>query len=908
MRSHPSPKSPALDCEWKARLSRLACMLVLLVSGCGEANGFYPGLDGSADELVVSGVTFKTVLGQRFVGAQNNGGGAVIATATAAQAWETFAIDDVNGGVLESGDTIFIRAGNGRYFQAVNGGGSTLNAASANRLAWESFRVVKATGTGAIKNGDVVGLQTVTTGNWVSAENGGGGAVFAYGAALGTWEQLTISGLPTTPTTPTPTTIANVTLRTLIAGRYLGAMNNGGSTVSATATVADAWERFSVVDLNGGSLTSGDSIHVRTGGGQYLHATGGGGTTLDASATAPSAFTTFKLVKRNGTGTIVAGNEVALQTDSGAYVSAQNGGGGSVDATGPALDTWETFIIGIGPTMPDPDPNPNPNTPPDFGPNTIIFDPSMSAASIQSRLNSVFGQMESNHFGPQRYALLFKPGTYNVDVNVGFYTQVLGLGLSPDSTTINGAVRSEADWFQGNATQNFWRGAENLAVQPSGGTNRWAVSQAAPFRRMHIRGSLVLDDGGWSSGGFMSDSRVDNQMISGSQQQWYTRNSQLGSWAGANWNMVFQGVGGAPSGASWPNPPYTVIPRSPLIREKPFLTFDAQGNYSVFVPALQTETTGITWASGTSPGTSIPISQFHIAKAGTDTAATMNAALSAGKHLIITPGIYHLNDTIRVTNPNTVVLGLGLATLIPDNGVVAMTIADVDGVKIAGVLFDAGTVSSPVLLDVGPLGSSANHAANPTSLHDLFFRVGGAAVGKAAISLRINSANVIGDHFWIWRADHTHGVGWNVNTAANGLTVNGANVTIYGLFVEHYQAVQTLWNANGGRVYFYQSEIPYDVPNQQSWMNGGNNGFPAYKVSDNVTSHTAIGVGVYCFFSSNPSVRLGNAIEVPASGLNGAMFRNMITVSLGGVGEITHIINGFGGTANGAQNVARLAQ
>ncbi|WP_224373035.1 glycosyl hydrolase family 18 protein [Hyalangium versicolor] len=148
-------------------------------------------------------MSFKTVLGSRFIGAQNNGGGAVIATATVAQAWEQFTIDDINGGSLESGDQIFIIAGTGQYFQAANGGGSTLNAASANRQGWETFRIVKESGSGAIANGDIVGLQTVTTGNWVSAENGGGGTVFAYGAALGPWERLTISGLGST--TPPPT-------------------------------------------------------------------------------------------------------------------------------------------------------------------------------------------------------------------------------------------------------------------------------------------------------------------------------------------------------------------------------------------------------------------------------------------------------------------------------------------------------------------------------------------------------------------------------------------------------------------------------------------------------------------------------------------------------------------------------
>jgi hypothetical protein len=59
---------------------------------------------------------------------------------------------------------------------------------------------------------------------------------------------------------------------------------------------------------------------------------------------------------------------------------------------------------------------------------------------------------------------------------------------------------------------------------------------------------------------------------------------------------------------------------------------------------------------------------------------------------------------------------------------------------------------------------------------------------------------VVGDELWLWRADHGNSgtVGWTTNTAANGLVVNGANVTVHGLAVEHYQAVQVQWNGNGG--------------------------------------------------------------------------------------------------------------
>ncbi|MBV2353961.1 RICIN domain-containing protein [Streptomyces sp. J2-1] len=538
----------------------------------------------------------------------------------------------------------------------------------------------------------------------------------------------------------------------------------------------------------------------------------------------------------------------------------------------------------------------------DLGPNVDVFSPSMSSSQIQGRLNQIFQQQETNQFGSERRAVLFKPGTYNNDVNVGFYTQVLGLGLNPDSVNINGAVHAEADWFQGNATQNFWRAAENLSVTPNGGNDRWAVSQAAPYRRMHLRGNLQLDDNGWSSGGYLADSKIDGQVRSGSQQQWITRNSQLGSWTGSNWNMVFVGSQGVP-GTSFPNPPYTTVAQSPVTREKPFLYIDSAGKYQVFKPAKRTNTNTNSWSAGNPAGTSIPIDQFFVVKPGA-TAQQMNDALAQGKNLLVTPGVYHLNQTLRVTRPDTVVLGLGLATLIPDNGITAMTVADVDGVQLAGLLFDAGTVNSPQLLEFGPSGASADHAANPSSLNDVFFRVGGAGVGKATVSLTVNSDDVIGDHTWIWRADHGSGVGWNTNTADTGLIVNGDDVTMYGLFVEHYQKHQTIWNGNGGRTYFYQNEMPYDPPNQAAWMNGSVQGYDAYKVANNVTSHQVYGFGSYCFFNVNPSVTAEHAIEAPNN--SNVRFTSMVTVTLGGSGTIRHVINDRGDSANPGHTVVNL--
>jgi F5/8 type C domain len=535
-----------------------------------------------------------------------------------------------------------------------------------------------------------------------------------------------------------------------------------------------------------------------------------------------------------------------------------------------------------------------------LGANVIVFSPSMSSASIQSQADAIFRQQESNQFGSQRYVLAFQPGTYNgLNIQVGFYTSVLGLGQNPQDVRINGDITVDAGWFNGNATQNFWRSVENISLYPVSGTDRWAVSQAAPFRRMDVHGNLTLAPNGygWASGGYIADSRISGSEGQYSQQQWFTRNSQIGSSTNAVWNQTFVGVLGAPA-QSFPNPPYTTIATTPVIREKPYL-YQSGGAYQVFVPSLRTNSSGVTWASGNTPGTSIPLTQFYVAKPG-DSAAAINQALAQGLNLIFQPGVYHVNQTINVTRANTVVMGLGYATIVPDNGVTPMQVADVDGVKIAGLLFDAGTTNSANLLVIGPAGASASHAANPTTVQDVFFRIGGAGAGKATNSLLVNSANTIIDHIWAWRADHGTGVGWTVNTADSGLIVNGANVTAYGLFVEHYQKYEVVWNGNGGRTYFLQNEMPYDPPSNAAWRSGAN-GYAAYKVADTVTSHEAWALGSYCYFNVNPAVHADRGFEVPVTA--GVRMHDLLTVSLGGNGVIDHVINNTGGPAQGTATV-----
>ena len=541
---------------------------------------------------------------------------------------------------------------------------------------------------------------------------------------------------------------------------------------------------------------------------------------------------------------------------------------------------------------------------PDLGPDTYVVTPNTPQGEMQSKLDEIAKKQHTNQFGEERNAVLFQPGTYNADVNLGFNTQVAGLGMSPDDVNINGHVHVEADWLQqgddpnykGNATQNFWRSAENMAVQPpSGEIERWAVSQAAPYRRMHQKGQMQLWDGGdgWASGGFFADSKIDGLVESGSQQQFLTRNSELnGGWSGSVWNMVYEGTAGAPAQA-FPKPADTNVQQTGKIREKPFLNIDGQGNYNVFVPEAKENSSGTSWGSGAPKGENISLADFFVAKP-TDNAATINAALDQGKHLLFTPGVYHLDDTLHVNNPNTVVLGLGLATLTPDTGKPAISTADVDGIKLAGLFIDAGEQNSPSLVDIGQQGAKADHSKNPTSVSDVFFRIGGAHPGKATTSLHINSNDVITDNTWLWRADHGEGVGWDVNTADTGLVVDGQNVTAHGLFVEHYQKNQVVWNGNGGRTVFFQNEMPYDPPDQAAW--GGDGGWAAYKVGDQVTDHEAWGVGSYCYFNVNKSITAPRSFEVPNN--PGVKFHDLVSVSLGGTGVINHVINDIGDPAN----------
>ena len=564
---------------------------------------------------------------------------------------------------------------------------------------------------------------------------------------------------------------------------------------------------------------------------------------------------------------------------------------------------------------------------PDFGPNVVIFDPSMPVSQIQATVDALAAQQIPNQFGTQRYALLFKPGTYGASGNalnfqVGYYTSVAGLGRQPGDVVVDGSINvyNQCDSSGCVALNNFWRSLSNLSITVDNASfgchtgEFWAVSQASPMRRVAVTGLTTLMDyctgPSFASGGFIADSAFQGgPLINGSQQQWFVRDSALSGWTNGVWNQVFAGVTGAPAtcfpAMSACGGPYTTLPTTGLSREAPYLYVNTAGEYNVFVPGTRNGAAGASWSPTTpTAGRSLPIKQFFIAKPG-DSSERINEALEHGLNLILTPGVYALKRPLRIERPGTVVLGLGFPTLVPQTGRAALEAETNDGVQIAGVLVDAGPVASPYLVRLGSRHEEEHErrAADPSGLYDVFVRIGGATAGSAAVGVIVNSDGAVIDDLWAWRADHGAGVGWTSNTSDTGLIVNGDNVSAYGLAVEHFQKAEVLWNGQNGTVEFFQNEMPYDPPSQSAWMEApGVNGYPAFKLAKNVKTFKGYGMGSYSFFNQGVSIFSARAFEAPTT-LPPGSFQDLLTVFLNattGSGGITNVINNTGGASTAA--------
>jgi len=680
--------------------------------------------------------------------------------------------------------------------------------------------------------------------------------------------------------------------------------DTGGGANDLGWTAAGQWFNYTVDVATAGTYTVGIRLAAPSAVTDALHIDNSAGTDLSGNVNAPATGGWQTWTTVDATVTLPAGTQTLTVDQDNAgwninYLSFAASSGGSAPPTGGSL-----------------------------GSNVIVISPSESVATISSTLNALGTQQNPNQFGTQRYEILFEPGTYGsasdpLDFQIGYYESVEGLGQNPSQVVINGTIDSYNQCTNGvqtecYATDNFWRSISNLTINVAGltgcfaGEEVWAASQASPMRRVDINGNTTLMDycdgsPDWASGGFIADSELNGTVENGSQQQYVTRNTDIGSWTNGVWNQVFCGDPGAPAQSFGTTPvaaggpePYTTLSTCPVTQEEPYLYTDSSGNYDVFVPSVQTNSSGPTWASGNTPGTSLSVgSSFYVVNSAS-TITTINAALAAGENLLFTPGVYSYPSTINVTKPDTKIVGLGFATIIPTAGQTTISVADVGGVNISGLILDAGPENSPTLLTVGTPGSTVSHAADPVSIDDVFFRVGGAEAGSVTDAFVDNSNNSILDDIWSWRADHGAGAGsWTSDTAATGLTVNGNDVTAYGLAVEHYQQYETVWNGQGGTVVFFQNENPYDVPSQAAWMSSSTqDGYPAFYIPGSVTTFQGYGMGSYSNFDVGPAIE--NAMGFQAPDTSGVVFHDVFTIWLNNYGGIESVINGTGAAVNSA--------
>jgi len=529
--------------------------------------------------------------------------------------------------------------------------------------------------------------------------------------------------------------------------------------------------------------------------------------------------------------------------------------------------------------------------PPEWPSSVVVFGP--EDTDMEQRFYDMTRDLldlHTGHFSSKRLAFLFKPGVYSGNFKVGYYVQVLGLGTSASDVVFNGQKGVWAPAMDPTGTgslDTFWRSAENFKSDAWEGM-RWAVSQAAPVRRVHVKSQLFLHNCGFgacsASGGFMANMVVGGQVDFGSQQQWFSRNVEFQQGAhGGAWNLAFVGSPGAPA-SSFPEDAsiaLTNVPSTPVRAEKPFISIGEDGRYSLHIPQVEFNSSGAQ-LDVTSTVRSVPFEEVYVAR-DTDPDA-IQAKLDAGYHVVVSPGIYNLSDPLTLKRPGQTLLGLGLATLMaPKDGSPCVRVqASVPGVRVAGLMLGASTpnpgvdMTKSTLLEWGQLGDKGN-ASDPGFLFDIFARVGGDfATAEVDTVMKINSGHVVGDHLWLWRADHAklkpgEAPGWDFNRqssyhlvtndeakANHGLEVYGDDVIMYGLQVEHFLQDQTSWHGERGRTYFYQCELPYDVT-QEMFADGG---YVGYAVSKGVKAHRAYGIGIYTYFRDS-QVLQPIAVKVP---------------------------------------------
>jgi hypothetical protein len=475
------------------------------------------------------------------------------------------------------------------------------------------------------------------------------------------------------------------------------------------------------------------------------------------------------------------------------------------------------------------------------------------------------------------------------------------------------------------------------------------VSQAAPLRRVHVYGDLLLHDAGaQASGGHMANCIVDGKVSFGSQQQWCCRSVKMGDHDYGAWSNVFVDCIGGPDTSSLQEVDgrtvaVTVDLEPKVTVEKPFVSLDIETDkYYLHVPQPRMRGEGKGPLGPDLMGSTDDkrcFSRVFVARANVsdptddtktgpdlDVASKINTALNDGKDVVLSPGMYYLSEPIALQHHNQVILGLGLATLVaPVNGEPCIKVPPrKQGVRVAGIMFEASKLEKKehnmvaCFIEWGEKCDvdDSGIPTNPGVLSDIFARVGGSNLDRSVstdIMIQIHSGNVYGDNLWLWRADHValippnqgnptgeapnfppldyHQTTLSEVPCETGIEVNGDDVTIHGLAVEHTTKDQTIWNGKNGNVQFYQCELPYDVNNASF----GEPGYLGYKVTETADGHVAGGVGVYSNFRDY-TVQVPTAIRYAEN--TGAIITNPFTKMLNNNGVINSVINGKGAPAN----------
>ena len=464
--------------------------------------------------------------------------------------------------------------------------------------------------------------------------------------------------------------------------------------------------------------------------------------------------------------------------------------------------------------------------------NITIFKPTDDIQTIKSFLTDFYNkQGGSGSTWPIQNGILilFEPGTYdfqNYNIPVSWYMSLRGLGEHPSDTVFKNCTLTVQNLSKdtGQATTNlFWRDVENIEIQ---GNIYWYISQGGTLRRVMGNGDFSLGSGkgaSWASGGWISNIESSNNISVGFQQQFCYKNIK----------------------APYINPCGI---NSTIINSSTSNSAQCSGGggnvsvaniYGYSKPWISTNGINIPNKSKNS-GSDLDIKYSTIINDNIcvvtpgSTFSDINNIISGNskfKAIIFTPGLYKFSDTLVVSGDNIIIFGGGFPIIqTPNSGNSTIEVKG-NNCYICSIILDG--VNTDTILHLS--------AGNGCKLYDIYPRVfsnrsGG--VNRVNKMILIDQDDVYAENLWLWVADHDKAgeATWNGLDCPNGLTVNGRNVVICGLAVEHHNDIMTQWNGDNGACYFYQSEFPYGDKCT---------GNPSYVINDNVISHTFRGGGAY---------------------------------------------------------------